>query len=439
MSSTSTSMFTRRKKRDPWADKSTETPERTSAFRLSIFIILAVGILAALVLPTGRTDGGTTFIQINALPDEASPEYQALVAAEPLPVVQPLQVPDLPADRARAINAAVSFVAGPMYAPFPFVSRLAGIDRTRATDCLAAAMWYEAGADWEGQRAVAQVVLNRVRHPAFPHTVCGVVFQGSERATGCQFSFTCDKSMQRRPDQGIWERTRLQAQAALNGSIYARVGFATHYHTDWVAPYWSGSLDKITAVRTHLFFRWKGGWGRPVAFVSRPAANEPVISIMAVLSSAHGAGEPLVDFLATDTTVTSSAPMQPGSMSLAREQDLAAIHALPALRGAQVLLVHPEGDSFLLSFDPGTPPGAYALAALDLCKEKSFCKVMGWRDSGSVPGNFPIAADADRAMTFVYLRQNGQEFQRWNCSQISNPPGRQCRNPAVDKWDRAMN
>ncbi|MCZ3110870.1 cell wall hydrolase, partial [Acinetobacter baumannii] len=69
--------------------------------------------------------------------------------------------------------------------------------QARAIDCMAAAVLYEAGDDAVGQRAVAQVVINRVRHPAFPKTICAVVFQGSDRATGCQFTFTCDGALVR--------------------------------------------------------------------------------------------------------------------------------------------------------------------------------------------------------------------------------------------------
>src|SRR3546814_6482927 len=95
-------------------------------------------------------------------------------------------------EKARRLNAATPFSALPNPAARPF--RLAGgaANLARATDCLAAAAWYEAGDDPSGERAVVQVVLNRLRHPAFPNTVCGVVFQGSERVSGCQFTFTCD-------------------------------------------------------------------------------------------------------------------------------------------------------------------------------------------------------------------------------------------------------
>ncbi len=128
--------------------------------------------------------------------------------------------------------------------------------RARATDCLAAAQYYEAGDDPSGQEAVAQVVLNRMRHPAFPATVCEVVFQGAERATGCQFTFTCDGALSHSPTVTGWARAQNLASRMLSGKVDRRVGMATHYHTDWVVPYWSSSLDKITSIHTHLFFRW---------------------------------------------------------------------------------------------------------------------------------------------------------------------------------------
>jgi len=95
-----------------------------------------------------------------------------------------------------------------------------GVDRTRAQQCLTAAIYYEAASESEaGQRAVAQVVLNRVAHPAYPNTVCGVVYEGSERSTGCQFSFTCDGSLARRPSQLFWDRAKTVARQALAGAV----------------------------------------------------------------------------------------------------------------------------------------------------------------------------------------------------------------------------
>lgn len=157
-------------------------------------------------------------------------------------------------EQARASNAAVPILAARrgVAAPFRFAGGPAA--RAQATDCLATAALYEAGADRPGQRAVMQVVLNRVRAPGFPKTVCGVVYQGYARATGCQFSFTCDGSFDRRPIHDGWLRARALARQALAGAVDRRVGVATHYHTDWVVPFWRPTLTKVAQVGTHLFY-----------------------------------------------------------------------------------------------------------------------------------------------------------------------------------------
>ena len=105
--------------------------------------------------------------------------------------------------RADRSTAAIPIADLPNPAAQPFTLR--GADeaaRARALECLTSAVYYEAGNESaDGQQAVAQVVLNRVRHPAFPSSVCGVVYQGSTRATGCQFTFTCDGSLARRAER----------------------------------------------------------------------------------------------------------------------------------------------------------------------------------------------------------------------------------------------
>lgn len=157
----------------------------------------------------------------------------------------------------------------------PFAAGTA-LDRVRARQCLAMAIYYEAAREPEaGQRAVAQVVLNRVAHRAYPDTVCGVVFQGSERATGCQFSFTCDGSLARRPVQPWWNRAMRIAREALAGRVYAPVGLATHYHAVAVRPWWAGGLDSVGTIGSHRFYRWRGAAGGPMAFGARYAGGEP--------------------------------------------------------------------------------------------------------------------------------------------------------------------
>jgi hypothetical protein len=113
----------------------------------------------------------------------------------------------------------------------------AGQDHDRALDCLTAAVYFEAASEPDdGQRAVAQVVLNRLAHPLFPKTVCGVVYQGSQRGTGCQFTFTCDGALLRQRSRYFWDRAQQVARAALAGYVFRPVGLATHYHTFAVHP-----------------------------------------------------------------------------------------------------------------------------------------------------------------------------------------------------------
>ena len=201
------------------------------------------------------------------------------------PEPEPLQFREIAPQDAVAINAAVPVSTLPNPAARPFAVAFATpADRLRALECLTAAVYYEAAVETtDGQRAVAQVVLNRVRHPAYPRTVCGVVFQGSERATGCQFTFTCDGALRRTPSAAGWARARKVAEEALAGHVHKPVGWATHYHTNWVVPYWSSSLVKVANVGTHIFYRWEGGWGRPPAFRDGHAGTEPVLPKMGYL------------------------------------------------------------------------------------------------------------------------------------------------------------
>ena len=169
---------------------------------------------------------------------------------------------------AKAVPLPPAEAIAPGQAAEPFVvGERSERDVEASLRCLTAAVYYEARSEsFEGQRAVAQVVLNRVRHPAFPKSVCGVVYQGSNRRTGCQFSFTCDGSLRARRDQASWARARRIAGAALAGSVYGPVGHATHYHASYVQPWWAASLTRAVTVGSHIFYRWRGDWGDPKSF-----------------------------------------------------------------------------------------------------------------------------------------------------------------------------
>ncbi len=128
-----------------------------------------------------------------------------------------------------------------------------------ATDpvtCLAEAIYFEARSEsYEGQEAVAQVVMNRTHMAIYPSTVCGVVFQGWERRTGCQFTFVCDGSLREPSDAFAWERATEIAKHALAGFVYKPMEYATHYHATWMTPYWEASMTRIGKIGGHVFFR----------------------------------------------------------------------------------------------------------------------------------------------------------------------------------------
>jgi hypothetical protein len=182
-------------------------------------------------------------------------------------------------DQAQLANAALPVAVGPNPAAGAYVfSARTPLDQLRSLDCLAQAVYYEARSEGEdGERAVAQVVLNRVRHPAWPHSVCGVVYQGPLRVGGgCQFTFTCDGSLRYAPTGSGWEEARRIAAEALGGRTFAAVGLATHYHTNAVFPAWAPRLVKTTVIGAHIFYRLPGLAGAPGAFVNAYAGSEPL-------------------------------------------------------------------------------------------------------------------------------------------------------------------
>jgi hypothetical protein len=166
---------------------------------------------------------------------------------------------------------------GPTAAAYRFTGRSA-TDRMRALSCLTNAIYYEAANEpEEGQRAVAQVVLNRLRHPDWPNTVCGVVYQGTERDDlRCQFTFSCDGSMARIPSGEKWLRARRVAERALNGEVFAPAGLATYYHTLTVFPGWANQMHASAIIGAHIFYRTPGAAGLPTRFRDSYAGIETI-------------------------------------------------------------------------------------------------------------------------------------------------------------------
>ena len=249
----------------------------------SVLAIMAVAGVLLIGPRLGAARGAPQTVQATGLVQPAPAGMQQMLDT----TLAPDEIRPITPDEARVLNAAIPFSGLPILPAKPFIMPADRLeDYARALDCLTAAVYYEAaGETAAGQAAVAQVVINRMRHPAYPKTVCGVIFQGSERKTGCQFSFSCDGAMARKPSVDGWARARLTATGALNGFVASSVGMATHYHTDWVAPYWAERLVKMRQIGTHIFYRWGGAWGLPPAFTGRHADVEPVVEKMALVAT----------------------------------------------------------------------------------------------------------------------------------------------------------
>ena len=180
-------------------------------------------------------------------------------------------------EEARLINSFKQASPLTMEAARPFKISGPPLERDKALRCLTQAVYFEAGFEpVDGQQAVAQTVLNRMRHPGYPKSVCGVVYEGAARGTGCQFSFTCDGSLERAISPTVWDNAQIIAKRALAGFVMKGVGTATHYHANYVYPYWAPTLVKLRTVGAHIFYRWTGPSGQVTAFRSKYSAHEDV-------------------------------------------------------------------------------------------------------------------------------------------------------------------
>jgi spore germination cell wall hydrolase CwlJ-like protein len=235
--------------------------------------LVAVVVVAVLARGTANSWIGGSARQSGA--------SRALVPASgslPLNLPPPDLLRPLSPEEAAKENAERPFVKRPDTAAAKFVLKADADNRERALTCLTQAVYYEAaGEGADGERAVAQVVLNRMHHPGYPASVCGVVYQGSERGTGCQFTFTCDGSLLRTPAPALWAQARKIAEESLAGRVFASIGHATHYHADYVLPYWADSLDKTVQIGRHIFYRLRSRLGDRSAFGQRYAGAEPEV------------------------------------------------------------------------------------------------------------------------------------------------------------------
>lgn len=321
---------------------------------------------------------------------------------------------------ARVVNAQVPLAPGRLTVARPFYLSGSGPDWSRAVDCLAAAAYYEAGSGALDQRAVVQVVLNRLRHAAFPKSVCGVVFEGSTRSTGCQFTFTCDGAMRRRqPSMAAWTLARQTASEMLAGRIEPAVGQATHYHTDWVMPAWNREMDKLAVIKTHLFFAWRGSRGDASAFLRPYRGPEPRISALSALSAGHATmGDSMTGNAVIETAYITplETPPSPATGLVSTGERLPAKSA------------RPDPDVFLEVLPPRLHPDSFVTLARSRCAGLTACRFLGWSDPARAAVRLPMAGQAADAISFTFVRHAGARADqvKWNCQEFPQAKAGHC-------------
>ena len=387
--------------------------------------VLAIICAALAVLIAMGPQGAATKASEASTESVARPPAVPPVTALPATAEEDLTVAStLAPDDARARNAAVPIDPAALSPARPFVFRGSPADRIRARDCLALAAMAEAGGGDADQRAVMQVVLNRTRHPAFANTVCGTVFEGSQRPTGCQFTFTCDGSLARSYSGAMWSAARARAEQALSGHVDKRVGTATHYHADYVYPYWSPSLDKVAAIGPHLFFRWRGWWGTRGAFSNRYSGGEP--DPMALRSLAQAVErDPEALSLAETGEAVRSITADGSPPGLTAEGDAA---AEPAPAAPLATSGSPKAGVHFVVVGAGDDQATLIARSRALCPGEAFCQIYGWSDAAAVPAKLPLsqAQRASLAYAFLAARAGNPEVIFFDCGKFPSPATGRC-------------
>jgi len=162
----------------------------------------------------------------------------------------------LDVDGFRPSPAEIAYHPSPEALNFRYQGESQAEFQERERRCLATAIYFEArGEPVRGQVAVAQVILNRVRSPLFPETICGVVYQGQNQK-GCQFSFACDGKTDIPRNDAQWAQAQDISRQITAGELWLpEVGYSTFYHANYVSPYWAGSMSKIDKIGRHIFYK----------------------------------------------------------------------------------------------------------------------------------------------------------------------------------------
>ncbi len=184
-------------------------------------------------------------------------------------------------------------------------------DMLAQTECLATAIYYEARSETHaGQLGVAEVIVNRVKDHRYPNSICDVVFQGATRTTGCQFTFTCDGAMGKKPRGAKWQKAQTIAAHVMMDLNEGHTGGATHYHATYVDPVWNSGLIRTEKIGTHIFYRFPRGAEWSVAsarqaarLAQRRAGVSTLVPAEAAVKSEPGVLTPAEPAAETELTV----------------------------------------------------------------------------------------------------------------------------------------
>lgn len=411
---------------------------------LTLVALMVSGILAdrvstpadaatGILFPLGDDNAG-----LSAFPQHQAFSGQTLDFAE---------FPDLAAELADLTgngSLATAALGGLVVPASPFVFSGGYDSLDPAIDCLAAAAWYEAGNDPAGQRSVIQVVLNRVSHPRFPKSVCSVVFQGSERVTGCQFSFTCDGSIPRRmPTRAAWNEARDRAMAALSGSVDPTVGQATHFHADYVAPVWASEMEPLAKVGAHLFYRWPGERGHSV--------GPPALAVETPKLALAGLSAHPVELGILPEELANAPPIEPDTETLPLQPNPAQAAETLAVADLPVAASPPEPVTVAASSLSAS--GTLVVAALEVaqsdrwtrdalarCERRSECRVVGYESAGAGDSHGPGLAGIRDRPAFLFVRDpvSNSDLALWDCERIARSNPAECLPATGAALDRLM-
>ena len=208
------------------------------------------------------------------------------------------------------------------------------------------------------------------------------------------------------------------------------MGLATHYHTDWVYPYWSPQLRKLARVGTHLFFGWPGGWGGPAAFAKVYRGGESLAGT-APLATASDAAGLLPDVLAggQESAIPGIGGFEAGPARLPPGMEKTPLY------GSRVRLVRPDGRAFGLLAGGGVTGARLVSAALALCDKPGACQVQAWANEDDIPGAYPIPSGTRGTMVFEYIRDaaGAQSVLRFDCDRYPNKDPKRCLRGAPDE------